>query len=133
MNANWQTIEQFLPLVLIFVVFYYLLIRPQQKKVKEHKAMVDALRRGDTVVTAGGLIGKVAKVMDDNTVDIDIAKDVRVRVVRSTLSEVRSKGEVAKETDANSGSTTANKAANKNENPSSVAERKGGLLSKLFK
>jgi preprotein translocase subunit YajC len=129
MNANWQTIEQFLPLVLIFIVFYYLLIRPQQKKVKEHKAMIDALRRGDTVVTGGGLIGKVAKVMDDNTVEIDIAKDVRVRVVRGTLTEVRSKGETAKDGDASS----EPKPANKNESSSRPPERKGGLLSKLFK
>jgi preprotein translocase subunit YajC len=129
MSANWQTIEQFLPLVLIFVVFYYLLIRPQQKKVKEHKAMIDALRRGDTVVTGGGLIGKVAKVMDDNTVEIDIAKDVRVRVVRGTLTEVRSKGEVAKESETSS----EPKPANKNETPSQPPERKGGILSKFFK
>lgn len=129
MNPNWQTIEQFLPLVLIFVVFYYLLIRPQQKKVKEHKAMVDALRRGDTVVTAGGLIGRVAKVMDDNTVQVEIADNVRVRVVRGTLAEVRSKGEAAKESDGESGA----RAANKNESAAQASERKGGLLSKLFK
>lgn len=79
------------PLVLIFVVFYFLLIRPQQKKVKEHKAMIAAVRRGDTVVTGGGIIGRISKVVDDGEVQVEIASGVKVRVARSTLAEVRAK------------------------------------------
>jgi len=84
-----------IPLVLIFVVFYFLLIRPQQKKMKDHQKMVAALRRGDKVVTAGGLIGSVSKVIDDNEVAVEIADGVQVRVVRSTISSVVSKPEPA--------------------------------------
>ena len=84
---------QFVPLILIFVIFYFFLIRPQQKKVKEHKAMVEALRRGDQIVTQGGLIGKVVKVKEDDEVEVEVAKDVKVRVVKSTVLSVRSKTE----------------------------------------
>jgi preprotein translocase subunit YajC len=87
---------QFLPLILIFAIMYFLLIRPQQKKVKEHQAMVAAVRRGDQVVTQGGLIGKVSKVKDDNEVEVEIADGVKVRVVKSTISQVTSKTEPAK-------------------------------------
>lgn len=80
-----------LPLVLIFIVFYFLLIRPQQKKVKEHRAMVAALRRGDRVVTSGGLIGLVTKVLNDNEIQVEIAEGVRVRLVRTAVNEVLSK------------------------------------------
>ncbi|MEI6557848.1 MAG: preprotein translocase subunit YajC [Rhodospirillaceae bacterium] len=86
----------FLPLILIFVVFYFLLIKPQQKKLKEHKAMVDALRRGDRIVTAGGLIGTVTRVTGDDEVTVEIAEGVRVRVVRSTISTVLAKTEPTK-------------------------------------
>jgi len=85
-----------LPIVLIFVVFYFLLIRPQQKKMKQHKAMVEALRRGDKVVTGGGLIGTVAKVIDANELSVDLAEGVRVRVLRHTIQEVMSKPEPAR-------------------------------------
>jgi len=84
-----------LPLVLIFVVFYFLLIRPQQKKMKAHRAMVEALRRGDRVVTGGGLLGSVTKVLSDNEVQIELAEGVRVRVVKHTIQEVISKPEPA--------------------------------------
>ena len=84
-----------LPLVLIFVVFYFLLIRPQQKKMKAHKAVVQALRRGDRVVTAGGLIGTVSKVVSDTELQVEVAEGVRVRVVRSTIQDVLTKGEPA--------------------------------------
>ncbi len=87
---------QFLPLILIFAIMYFLLIRPQQKKVKEHKAMVDGLRRGDQVVTAGGLIGKVVKVKDDGELEVELADNVKVRVVQSTIATVVSKTEPAK-------------------------------------
>ena len=87
---------QFIPLILIFAIMYFLLIRPQQKKVKEHQAMVAALRRGDTVVTQGGLIGKVVKVKEDNEIDVELADGVKVRVVQSTIAQVLSKTEPAK-------------------------------------
>lgn len=80
-----------LPLVLIFVVFYFLLIRPQQKKVKEHRAMVQALRRGDRVVTSGGIVGQVTKVLSDTEIQVEISEGVRVRMVRSAVNEVLSK------------------------------------------
>ncbi len=91
-----EAIQQFVPLILIFAIMYFLLIRPQQKKVKEHKAMVDGLRRGDQVVTAGGLIGKVVKVKDDGELEVELAENVKVRVVQSTVATVVSKTEPAK-------------------------------------
>jgi preprotein translocase subunit YajC len=86
---------QLVPFILIFIVFYFLIIRPQQKRVKDHQEMVKALRRGDSVVTSGGLIGKVSKVVDDNELEIELADNVRIRVLRGAISEVRSKGEPA--------------------------------------
>src|SRR6266436_7000265 len=88
-----QAMMQFLPLVLIFVVFYFLLIRPQQKRAKDHKTMLSALRRGDRVVTGGGIIGTVAKVIGDDEVTVDIAEGTRVRVLRSTISTVLARTE----------------------------------------
>jgi preprotein translocase subunit YajC len=88
-----------LPLLLIFVVFWFLLIRPQQKRMKDHTAMIGALRRGDVVVTGGGMIGKIVKVVD-NEVTVELADNVRVRVVRGTITEVRSKTEPANDADA---------------------------------
>jgi preprotein translocase subunit YajC len=82
---------QFLPLILIFVVFYFLLIRPQQKKAKDHRTMLDALRRGDRVVTGGGIIGTIARVDSPEEVVVDIAEGVRVRVLRSTITSVLAK------------------------------------------
>jgi len=90
-----EAFAQFVPLILIFVIMYFLLIRPQQKKVKEHKAMVEALRRGDQVVTQGGLIGKVSKVKDSDEIEVELADGVKVRVVRSTIAQVMSKTEPA--------------------------------------
>lgn len=84
-----------LPLLLIFVVFYFLMIRPQQKRAKEHQAMVASMRRGDTVVTGGGLVGKVTRVIDENEAQVEIADGVKVKVVKSTVSEVRTRGEPA--------------------------------------
>jgi preprotein translocase subunit YajC len=86
---------QFLPLILIFVVFYFLLIRPQQRKAKDHKTMLDALRRGDRVVTGGGIIGTVARVENPEEVTVDIAEGVRVRVLRSTITSVLAKPDPA--------------------------------------
>ncbi len=86
-----------LPFILIFAIFYFLIIRPQQRRQKEHQQLVANVRRGDTVVTAGGLVGKVSKVLDDNEAMIEVAEGVRVRIVKSLISEVRAKGEPAKE------------------------------------
>ena len=91
-----QELGQFLPLFLIFAIMYLLLIRPQQKKMKEHQAMVAAVRRGDQVVTQGGLIGKVTKVKDDAEIEVELAENVKVRVVKSTIANVTSKTEPAK-------------------------------------
>jgi len=87
----------FIPLILIFAIMYFLLIRPQQKKVKEHQKMVEALRRGDQVVTQGGLIGKVTKVKEDNELEVELAEGVKVRVVQNTIAQVLSKTEPAKD------------------------------------
>ncbi|MFQ3234350.1 MAG: preprotein translocase subunit YajC [Sulfitobacter litoralis] len=95
-TTSMEAIQQFVPLILIFAIMYFLLIRPQQKKVKEHKAMVDGLRRGDQVVTAGGLIGKVVKVKEDGELEVELADNVKVRVVQSTVATVVSKTEPAK-------------------------------------
>jgi len=92
-----SAIGQFIPLILIFAIMYLLLIRPQQKKMKEHQKMVSALRRGDQVVTQGGLIGKVVKVRENNEVEVEIADGVKVRVVQSTITQVLSKTEPAAE------------------------------------
>lgn len=89
------------PLILIFVIFYFLLIRPQQKRAKEHKAMLDGLRRGDQVITAGGIIAKVNRVRDDGEVEVDIAEGVKVRVVRSTIASVLAKTDPVKSEPAN--------------------------------
>ena len=77
-------IGQFIPLILIFVIFYFFLIRPQQKKVKEHKAMVESLKRGDKVVTSGGITGTVERLIDNDKVELEIAENVKVEIVKST-------------------------------------------------
>ncbi|QPH54347.1 preprotein translocase subunit YajC [Pontivivens ytuae] len=90
-------LASFLPIILIFAIMYFLLIRPQQKRMKEHRNMVEALRRGDQVVTQGGLIGKVVKVKEDNEVEVELAEGVKVRVVKNTVAQVLSKTEPAKD------------------------------------
>ena len=87
---------QFLPLILIFAIMYFLLIRPQQQKVKQHKAMVEAVKRGDRIVTQGGLIGKVSKVKDDYEVEVELAEGIKVRVVKATIATVTDRTEPAK-------------------------------------
>ena len=82
--SNASGIGQFIPLILIFVIFYFFLIRPQQKKVKEHKAMVQALKRGDKVVTSGGIVGIIERVIDNDTVEVLISDSVKVEVIRTT-------------------------------------------------
>ncbi len=90
--ADGGMFVQLMPLLLIFVVFWFFLIRPQQKKAKEHREMVSNVRRGDQVVTGGGLFGKVTKVIDDTTVQVELAENVRVKVISSTLTDVLAKG-----------------------------------------
>jgi preprotein translocase subunit YajC len=89
--------QDFIPLILIFAIMYFLLIRPQQKKVKEHQNMVASLRRGDQVVTQGGLIGKVTKVKEDNEIEVEVSDGVKVSVVQNTIAQVLSKTEPAKD------------------------------------
>jgi len=93
MNFNDPFLSSLVPLILLFGIFYFLIIRPQQQRMKAHQAMVAGVKRGDTVVTAGGLIGKVSKVKDDGELMVEIADNVQVRVLKSTLTEVRTKGE----------------------------------------
>jgi preprotein translocase subunit YajC len=90
-------IMSLLPFVLIFVIMYFLILRPQQRRVKQHQEMVKNLRRGDTVITSGGLVGRVTKVVDDDQVEVEIADGVRVRQMRGMVSEVRAKGEPVKD------------------------------------
>jgi preprotein translocase subunit YajC len=119
-----------LPLVLIFGVFYFLLIRPQQKKAKAHRDMVDAVRRGDNIVTAGGVLGKVTKVVDDTTVQVEIAEGVKIKVLKGTLSDVRSKGEPAKD----GGEAKASDSGSESEGAPTVQRDDGGsLISRFFK
>ena len=89
---------QLMPILLMFVIFYLLLLRPQQQRMKAHREMVANIRRGDTVVTQGGIIGKVTKVKDDGELEVEIADNTRVRVIKGTVAEVRVKGEPVKET-----------------------------------
>ena len=89
-------VTSLLPFVLIFVIMYFLILRPQQKRVKAHQELVKNVRRGDTVVTNGGLVGRVTKVIDDNEIEIELSDDVRVRQMRGMIADVRSKGEPVK-------------------------------------
>jgi preprotein translocase subunit YajC len=82
-----------MPFLLIFVIMYFLVIRPQQRRMKTHKEMIGNLRRGDTIVTTGGIIGKVTKVIDDTELELQIAENVKVRVARGMVADVRAKGE----------------------------------------
>lgn len=118
--AGGGILEMFLPLVLIFVIFYFLLIRPQQKRQKEHQAKLAAARRGDKVVLGGGIKGSVIKVLDDNeTLKVKIAEGVEVDVLKATLMDVLSKSEPAKD-DAKKGDA-------KNDGGDGKEEKKGGL------
>ena len=81
-----QGFAQFIPLILIFVIFYFFLIRPQQKRVKDHKAMVEALKRGDEVITSGGIIGVVDRVMEDDRIEVVIGDDTKVQIIKSTIT-----------------------------------------------
>ena len=87
---------QFIPLILIFVIFYFFLIRPQQKKAKEHKLMVASLKRGDEVVTSGGIVGKVERILGDDKIDLLISENVTIQVVQSTIQSLLHKPEAKK-------------------------------------
>jgi|TARA_Y200000002_G_scaffold336362_1_gene304462 preprotein translocase subunit YajC len=91
-----QGIAQFIPLILIFIIFYFFLIRPQQKRVKDHKAMVESLKRGDEVITSGGIIGTVDRVMEDDRVEVVICENTKVQIIRSTITSLLKKEEVKK-------------------------------------
>ena len=93
---NSQGITQFIPLILIFVIFYFFLIRPQQKRVKDHKVMVESLKRGDEVITSGGIIGKVDRVMEDDRIEVIIGDNVKVQIIRSTITSQLKKEEIKK-------------------------------------
>src|SRR5262245_10312999 len=92
-----ELVNLLVPMLLVFVIFYFFMIRPQQQRVKQHRATIDAIRRGDTVVTSGGIVGKVTKVKDDGEIEVEIAENTRVRVIKHTVAEVRVKGEPVKE------------------------------------
>ena len=91
-----QGISQFIPLILIFVIFYFFLIRPQQKRVKDHKTMVEGLKRGDEVITSGGIIGTVERVMEDDRIEVLIGESTKVQIIRSTITSLLKKEEVKK-------------------------------------
>jgi preprotein translocase subunit YajC len=100
LGGGSDMVMSLLPFVLIFVIMYFLILRPQQRRVKQHQEMVKNLRRGDTIITSGGLVGKVTKVFDDDQVEVEIADGVRVRQMRSMVSDVRAKGEPVKDESA---------------------------------
>ena len=91
-----QGIAQFIPLILIFVIFYFFLIRQQQKRVKEHKAMVQSLKRGDEIITSGGIIGTIDRVMEDDRIEVIIGENVKVQVIKTTITSLLKKEEVKK-------------------------------------
>ena len=90
------SIAQFIPLILIFVIFYFFLIRPQQKRVKDHKAMVQSLKRGDEIITSGGIIGVVDRIMEDDRIEVIIGENTKVQIIRSTITSLLKKEEVKK-------------------------------------
>ncbi len=96
MMPSTDVIIQFVPFILIFVIMWFLIIRPQQRKARDHQDMIKAVRRGDTVVSTGGIVGRVTKVTEDPEIEVEIAEGVRVRLMRAMISEVRSKGEPVK-------------------------------------
>ena len=93
---NAQGFAQFIPLILIFVIFYFFLIRPQQKRVKDHKAMVESLKRGDEVITSGGIIGTVDRIMEDDRIEVVIGEGTKVQIIRSTITSLLKKEEIKK-------------------------------------
>lgn len=97
LGGDGSMLTSLLPFILIFVIMYFLILRPQQKRAKQHQEMIKNVRRGDTVITSGGLIGKVTKVIDDDQLEVELADGIRVRQIRQMVSDVRAKGEPVKE------------------------------------
>ena len=91
-----QGIAQFIPLILIFIIFYFFLIRPQQKRVKDHRSMVETLKRGDEVITSGGIIGIVDRVLEDDRIEVIIGENTKVQILRSTITSLLKKEEIKK-------------------------------------
>ena len=91
-----QGITQFIPLILIFIIFYFFLIRPQQKRVKDHRSMVEGLKRGDEIITSGGIIGIIDRVLEDDRIEVEISNDVKVQIIRSTITSILKKEEIKK-------------------------------------
>ena len=96
MSGSGSGFAQFIPLILIFVIFYFFLIRPQQKRAKDHKVMVAALKRGDEVVTSGGIVGKVERILGEDKLDLSISENVTVQVVQSTIQSILNKPDTKK-------------------------------------
>jgi preprotein translocase subunit YajC len=126
-----DSLQQFLPLVLIFVVFYFLLLRPQQKKLKAHREMVAQLRRGDRVLTQGGIIGQINKVISDSELSVEIADGVRVRLTRGAITEVLAKTDPVSTAAAKDGKDNGEATAVAAEEPK-AEEKKTSFLSKLL-
>ena len=93
---NGQGLTQFIPLILIFIIFYFFLIRPQQKRVKDHRSMVEGLKRGDEIITSGGIIGIIDRVLEDDRIEVEISNDVKVQIIRSTITSILKKEEIKK-------------------------------------
>ena len=100
--GSTEMLTSLLPFVLIFVIMYFLILRPQQKRVKQHAEMVKNVRKGDTVITSGGVVGRVTKVVDDDQIEIEVADGVRIRQMRQMISDVRAKGEPVKDDESKS-------------------------------
>ncbi|MFL9825925.1 preprotein translocase subunit YajC [Rhodoplanes sp. SY1] len=96
-TSGTEMVMSLLPFILIFVIMYFLILRPQQKRAKQHQEMIKNVRRGDSVVTSGGIVAKVTKVIDDNEIEIELADGVRARQIRAMVAEVRAKGEPVKD------------------------------------
>ncbi|MBK5962320.1 preprotein translocase subunit YajC [Rhodoplanes elegans] len=96
-TSGTEMMMSLLPFILIFVIMYFLILRPQQKRAKQHQEMIKNVRRGDSVVTSGGIVAKVTKVIDDNEIEIELADGVRARQIRAMVAEVRAKGEPVKD------------------------------------
>jgi preprotein translocase subunit YajC len=126
-----DSLQQFLPLVLIFVVFYFLLLRPQQKKMKAHREMVAQLRRGDRVLTQGGIVGQINKVISESEVSVEIAEGVRVRVMRGAITEVLAKTEPVSSAAAKDAKDDGEATSVVTEEPK-VEEKKASFLGKLL-
>ncbi len=95
--AGMDTIMQLAPFGIILIIMYFLILRPQQRRAKEHSALIKNVRRGDTIITSGGIVGKISKTTDDNEVEVEIAPNVKVRLLRQMITDVRAKTEPVKE------------------------------------